>query len=94
MKDKLINGKVVCLDDLNLEFPKTKLVASLLDKFKLEKPLVLVEKKENNLLLASRNIPNVSIKTAQEVNALDVVSHAECLMTKSAYAGLVKRLKS
>jgi hypothetical protein len=28
------------------------------------------------------------------VNALDMASHKECLMTKAAYAGLVKRLKS
>ena len=32
--------------------------------------------------------------TAEEVNALDVVSHRECLMTQSAYTGLLKRLKS
>jgi ribosomal protein L4 len=44
--------------------------------------------------LASRNIPGVSVKTSQEVNALDVVSHKECVMTRAAYDGLVKRLKS
>jgi hypothetical protein len=33
------------------------------------------------------------VKTAGEVNALDVVSHKECVMTRAAYSGLVERLK-
>ena len=94
VKDKVANGKLILVRDLDIPAPKTKLVAGLLQVFKLEKPLFLVEQKTENLLLASRNIPGVSIKTDKEVNALDVVSHKECVMTKAAYQGLVKRLKT
>ncbi len=94
VKDKVVNGKLILVRDLEIAAPKTKLVAGLLNIFKLEKPLFLVEKKTDNLVLASRNIPGVSIKTDHEVNALDVVSHKECVMTKAAYQGLVKRLKA
>ncbi len=94
VKDKVANGKLILIKDLHISAPKTKLVASLLDIFKLEKPLFLVEQKTQNLLLASRNIPGVSIKTDKEVNALDMVSHKECVMTRAAYQGLVKRLKA
>ena len=94
VKDKVENGKLWILKDLTVSEPKTRIVAEMLDTFKLTKPLVLVEKKTNELLLASRNIPGVSVKTAEEVNALDVVSHKECVMTQSAYSGLVKRLKA
>ncbi len=93
VKDKVANGKLILLKDLQISAPKTKLMANLLDIFKLEKPLFLVEQKTQNLLLASRNISGVSIKTDGEVNALDVVSHKECVMTKAAYQGLIKRLK-
>ena len=93
VKDKAANGKLILVKDLDIAAPKTKLVSGLLDIFKLEKPLFLVEQKTQNLLLASRNIPGVSVKTDGEVNALDVVSHKECVMTKAAYQGLVKRLK-
>lgn len=88
------NGKLIMLKDLSLEHPKTKTMVQILNAFKAEKPLLLVDKKSNNLILASRNIPGVALKTAEEVNALDVVSHKECLMTQSAYKGLLKRLKS
>jgi len=82
------------LNRLELDKPKTKIMSGVLRALKLEKPLVLVDKKSDNLVLASRNISGLSLKTADEVNVLDVVSHRECLMTQSAYAGLLKRLKS
>ena len=94
VKDKVADGKLILLQDLRVEAPRTKLVADLMKVFKLEKPLFLVEEKSPNLLLASRNIRGVSVKTAGEINALDVLSHRECVMTKAAYQGLVKRLKS
>ena len=94
VKDKLANGKLILVKALELNAPKTKLMAQILETFKLEKPLFLVQQKTPNLLLASRNIYGVSVKTDLEVNALDVVSHKECVMTKAAYQGLVKRLKS
>ncbi|OIO39099.1 MAG: 50S ribosomal protein L4 [Candidatus Omnitrophica bacterium CG1_02_46_14] len=94
VKDKVANGKLILVKDLEISAPKTRLVAGLLDIFKLEKPLFLVDKKTDNLVLASRNIAGISIKTDLEVNALDVVSHKECVMTKAAYQGLLKRLKA
>ena len=94
VKDKAHNNQLMLLKDLELESPKTKLMADVLEKLKLAKPLFLVEQRSKNVLLASRNIPGVSVKTAEEVNALDVASHNECVMTKAAYGGLLKRLKS
>jgi large subunit ribosomal protein L4 len=94
VKDKVRSQKLFLVNGLEIASPKTRLVAEILDVFKLEKPLFLVEKKTDNLILASRNLPQVAVKTAEEVNALDMLSHKECLMTKAAYAGLVKRLKS
>ena len=94
VKDKVANGKFFMVNRLDLDKPKTKIMIGILDAFKLQKPLFVVDKKSDNLMLASRNIYGVSLKTAEEVNALDMVSHKECLMTQEAYTGLLKRLKS
>lgn len=94
VKDKVVRGKLVVVNALELDSPKTKGMAGVLKTFKLQKPLVLVDEKKSNVLLASRNLPYVDVKSSEEVNALDVVSHQECLMTKAAYSGLLKRLKS
>ena len=93
-KENPLYAKLLLVNRLDVDSPKTKLVSAILESFKLEKPLFLVEQKSQNLLLASRNIREIAIKTAAEVNALDVLSHKECLMTKGAYTGLLKRLKS
>jgi len=94
VKSIAASGKLTILKDLTLDKPKTQGMVKILETFKTEKPLFLVDKKSDNVMLASRNIPGVAIKTAEEVNALDVLSHRECLMTQSAYTGLLKRLKS
>ena len=94
VKDKVAGGKLFVVNRLEFDAPKTKLMIGVLRALKLEQPLLLVDKKSDNLVLASRNIPGISLKTADEVNALDVVSHRECVMTQSAYTGLLKRLKS
>ncbi len=94
VKDKVLNNKLFVLSRLSVETPKTKAVSQILKALKLEKPLFLVDQRSENLVLASRNIPGVSVKTSGEVNALDVASHHECVMTKGAYSGLVKRLKT
>ena len=52
VKDKVANGKLILVKDLLISAPKTKLVAGLLDVFKLEKPLFLMEKKTENFMLA------------------------------------------
>ncbi len=94
VKDKVVSGKLFMLNQFELDKPKTKGVIKVIKALKIEKPLFLVDKKSDNLVLASRNIPGVALKTAEEVNAYDVVSHRECVMTQNAYKGLLKRLKS
>lgn len=94
VKDKVLNGKLFCVNQMNIEEPKTKKITKIMDTFKLEKPLILVDQKSKNLLLASRNLATVAVKTSNEVNALDLATHKECLITKAAYSGLVERLKS
>lgn len=94
VKTMASRGKLFVVKDLNLSQPKTKMVVKILAALKLEKPLLVVEKLSENLVLASRNIPGVGLRTAADVNALDVASHRECVMTQGAYTGLLKRLKS
>lgn len=94
IKSVVNQGKLVMLKTLQLDKPKTKAIVKIFKALKVQKPLVVVDKKTDNLVLASRNLPGVSVRTADEMNALDVVSHTECVMTQDAYTGLLKRLKS
>lgn len=94
LKNRLREGKFYVVNSLELSSPKTSQMVEVLEALKLQKPLLVVDRRNQNLTLASRNVRGVSIKTADEMNALDVASHAECVMTQSAYTRLVKRFKS
>ena len=94
LKSRAREGKLYVVQNLEMATPKTADVAGVFEALKVERPLLVVDRRNENLSLASRNIRGVAIKTADEMNALDVASHPECVMTQSAYAGLVKRLKS
>jgi large subunit ribosomal protein L4 len=93
LKEKVSHDKVLLLNELELPTSKTKQMVGVLKTFKLEKPLILVDQKKQNVVLASRNIQGLSLRTASEVNVLDIATHKECVMTKAAYSGLLKRLK-
>lgn len=93
LKEKAASGKLILVGEMSPAEPKTRLMADMVRKLKLERPLILVDQKNENLARASRNLPEVTLKIASQVNALEVVSHRECVITKTAYAGLMKRLK-
>lgn len=94
LKHRVREGKFYVVSSLELPTPKTAQMVEVLDALKLQKPLLVVDRRNQNLSLATRNVRGVAVKTADEMNALDVASHSECVMTQSAYTGLVKRLKS
>lgn len=80
---KLKAGKVVAIEDLVLENPKTKNVSGLLKSLNItEKVLLLVQKIDKNLLLASRNVEKLTLKKIAEATALDVLSNDRVIMTK------------
>ena len=49
-----------------------------------KKVLIVVKELEENLILASRNIENVLLITADEVNVLDLVATNNVLITEDA----------
>lgn len=54
--------------------------------------LILTEKDDNNLFLASRNVPNVHLQRVADVNVVDLLHHQYVIITKDGMAALEKRL--
>ena len=77
---------IVVLESLTVATPKTKEFTAILKDLKLEdkKVLVVVKELEENLILASRNLQNIALIQAEEVNVLDVVSADVILTTEDA----------
>ena len=72
---KVIDKELVVVDEFKLESNKTKDMKAILNNFKVERNvLIVVSKLNDNLVLATRNLDNVLLLEANEVNVLDLVS--------------------
>ncbi len=90
---KAKENKIFVVEDLDLEAPKTKVFADILKNINItkEKTLIGVDKINQNLKLAGRNIPYVYIKKVDDINCLDILS-AQCfVMTKKGLEKLEQR---
>ena len=83
---KLLDKELIVVDDINFATSKTKEMVNLLTKFDIEnnKVLVVVSDLTENVCLASRNLANVKLITFEEVNAFDLVSADNLLITAGA----------
>lgn len=81
---KANDGEVVVLKELSLKEPKTKLMIDILNKLGLnEGVLILSEKRDKNIELASRNIPKVKVMPLTELNIVDLLKYKRLLITEN-----------
>ena len=87
---KVLDKELIVLENLNFETNKTKEMVNLLSKLNIRnnKVLVVVHELNDNLCLATRNLPNVKLVTYNEVNAFDLVSADNMVITENALVKL------
>ncbi len=83
---KLIDSEMIVLDSFKLESSKTKEAIEILTNLKANeaKTLIVVDKLEENVILATRNLANVILLETDEINTLDVVSADLLVITEEA----------
>ena len=82
---KLLGHDLLVVDGLEVTEPKTKLVAELLANLKIDRSCLLTIPERNQALWKSaRNIPDVTVRTAGELNAFDVATRQKMLVTREA----------
>ncbi|MDH5858669.1 50S ribosomal protein L4 [Lampropedia aestuarii] len=83
------DGRLSFVEDIKLDSPKTKGFAAALKNMKVESALVIADTIDENLYLASRNLPNVYVIEPRYVDPLSLVHFKKVLVTK----GAVEQLK-
>ena len=82
LSDKLRNGSLVIVDELNLENGKTKEMAAVLSSIGIEGSCLVVDDNSNEKVIkGSRNIPRVKTLPAGLINALDLINKKRVLLT-------------
>lgn len=90
---KLNDKNIIVIDEIKLEKPKTKEVATLLRNLKAEKkPLLVLEEKNEGVIRASRNIANLLLRDYKALNAYEVLKQQKLVLTQKALAALTKIL--
>ncbi len=76
--------RLVVVKDFALAEPKTKLLVAELAKLDVSKALLITATANEQLELASRNIPYIDVCLAGDLNPLDLVAHEKIVMTVDA----------
>jgi large subunit ribosomal protein L4 len=85
--------RLVVVNALELEAPKTKLLVQKLAELELgSKVLILIEAHDEKLELASRNLPYVDVLPVSAIDPLSLARHDKVLATAGAVRMLEERL--
>lgn len=92
---KAAEQSIIVLENMTLATPKTKEMISILENLKVadKKVLLVVSEFDDNMILASRNIQNLVLILAEELNVLDVVGTDIMLITEKALKEVEEVLK-
>lgn len=80
------------IENLTLEAPKTKLLSQKLKAMGLDSVLVITDVLDENLLLASRNLPHVLVVEPRHADPVSLVHYKKILITKSALVKIEEML--
>jgi len=86
------DDRLSVIEELSLEAPKTKLLAQKLKGMGLDSVLVITDHLDENLMLASRNLPNVLVCEPRHADPLSLVFYKKVLITKPALAKIEEML--
>ena len=94
LSSKVQEKALVIVDNFNMESTKTKDVISMLNNLKLDNKILFVTSDDaENLYLAVRNLPNVLVIYADEVNCYDLVNADVVVMDEAAISKIEEVLK-
>ena len=86
LAEKVNANEMMVVENLTVSTPKTKEVLNILEGLKVadKKVLLVVKEFDDNLILASRNIQNLVLILADEINVLDIVGTDVMVITEEA----------
>ncbi|MRG88017.1 50S ribosomal protein L4 [Salinibacillus xinjiangensis] len=85
LSSKVQEEKVVVLDALSFDAPKTKEVVKMLEGLKVDNDtLIVTAENDENVARSANNIQGVKVLTVEEVNVLDLLTHDKLVITKDA----------
>jgi large subunit ribosomal protein L4 len=86
------DGRISIVETFSLDSPKTKLAAEKLKTLGLESVLIITDAVDENVYLATRNLPHVAVVESRYADPLSLIHYKKVVITKSAIAQLEELL--
>ncbi|MET3133928.1 large subunit ribosomal protein L4 [Oxalobacteraceae bacterium GrIS 1.11] len=84
--------RLTVIDDLTIDAPKTKLLSQKLTGMGFDSVLIITDTLNENLELASRNLPHVLVVEPRHADPMSLVFYKKILITKLALAKIEEML--
>lgn len=82
LTQKVLDGKLIVVDNLAIEEAKTKVLANVLKNLDATKSLIVIEDNKN-IQRAGQNLPEVKMSAIKEVNVYDVLKYDKLVVDKA-----------
>ena len=87
LTDKVLSNSLIVVDELKMDETKTKKLAEVMVNLKAtRKALVVMNDKNENVVLSARNLPEVKTALTNTINVYDVMNAKTLVLTKDAVA--------
>ncbi|MBU8848742.1 MAG: 50S ribosomal protein L4, partial [Desulfobacterales bacterium] len=92
LSSKVENNTIHIIDGFNLEAVKTREFAKVLKTLDLSDLLIVSDAEDANLLLSSRNVPDVKVIKTEGLNVYDILKFKNLLLVESTINNIKGRL--
>ncbi|MCF8022386.1 MAG: 50S ribosomal protein L4 [Clostridiales bacterium] len=94
LSSKVNDGEIKVLDNLSMEYPKTKEMNGILKNLDINSSsLIVTARADENVYKSARNIPGTKFMPAQNLNVYDVLSQGTLVITRDAVSTVEEALK-
>jgi len=82
---KAKDSAIIVIEDVNMEAPKTKQVAEIMNSLNLadKKTLIVLPEYNDNLYLSTRNIPNITSSLLADINTYEIMNADVLVITEN-----------
>jgi large subunit ribosomal protein L4 len=92
LSTKFQENNLVVIDQFELDQIKTKEFLKVVNALNIKNALIITDKKNKNLELSSRNIPNIKILCSKGLNVYDILKYKKLILLKSSIEDIEGRL--
>jgi len=85
-------GKIIVVDKLELEAPKTKIMVQALTELKVASALIVIAQTDEKIERSARNLPKVKVLRVEGLNVYDLLRYEHLILTDGALKLLEERL--